>query len=272
MPNITLFQFDQTDIRILLDANGEPLFVAKDVAEALGYKDPTTAIKTHCRGVQELHPILDSLGREQNARVIREPDLYRLIAGSTLPSAEAFERKVFEEILPAIRKTGAYGATVAPGYVPPIEVQIAEAAARMLRLSDTSKVRMLASICELKGVSPAFLPAYVDEDLTRALTQLLKDHGSPLSAKTANLALLDMGYLMELERKSSKGEIRKFKSLTESGLRYGRNETSPQNPRETQPLYYTNRFAELLERIEAHLSDSHYHPSNVTPIRPESVA
>jgi len=41
--------------------------------------------------------------------------------------------------------------------------------------------------------------------------------------------------------------------LTEEGLQYGRNETSPNNPRETQPLFFVNRFPELLTRLEAHL-------------------
>ncbi|WP_295450908.1 BRO family protein [uncultured Thiodictyon sp.] len=106
--SITPFSFESHQVRVLTDDHGEPLFVAKDVAEALGYKDPTTAIKSHCRGVQELHPIQDALGRPQDVRVIREPDLYRLIFGSTLPSAQDFERLVVEDILPSIRKTGAY--------------------------------------------------------------------------------------------------------------------------------------------------------------------
>jgi prophage antirepressor-like protein len=253
MSKLIPFEFESSQVRILMDDNGDPLFIANDAAEALEYKRPNDAINQHCKGAAEYRP-LQTAGGTQRVRVIREPDLYRLMAGSTLPSAEAFERKVFEDILPTIRKTGAYHAMLAPGYVPPIEVQIAEAAARMLRLSDTSKVRMLANICEMKGVSPAFLPVYVDEDLTRALTQLLKDHGSPLSAKAANLALLDMGLLAELERKGSKGDTKRFKSLTEAGLQYGRNETSPQNPRETQPLYYVRTFPELLDLINAHLS------------------
>ena len=187
---------------------------------------------------------------------LTEPGFYFFLNRSDKPGALPLQKKVAGEILPSIRKTGGYG-VMSPAsplpYLPDLELQIAEAAARMLRMSDTSKVRMLANICEIKGVSPTFLPAYVDEDLTRALTQLLKDHASPLSAKAANLALLDMGYLVELERKGGKGEIKRFKSLTDAGLRFGRNETSPQNPRETQPLYYVRTFQELLDRISAHL-------------------
>ena len=101
------FQFERFTVRALADEDGNSLFVAKDAAEALEYKDPTTAIKSHCKGVQELHP-LQTVGGTQNVRVIREPDLYRLIAGSTLPSAARFERWLFEEVLPTIRKSGRY--------------------------------------------------------------------------------------------------------------------------------------------------------------------
>lgn len=54
------FEFDSNPIRAV-DIDGEPWLVGKDVAEALGYADPTTAIRSHCRGVQKLHPIVDSL-------------------------------------------------------------------------------------------------------------------------------------------------------------------------------------------------------------------
>ena len=114
MNELSIFSFESHQIRTVVDDNGEPLFVAKDVAVALGYKDPTNAIKQHCRGAAERHPIKDAMGRTQDARVIREPDLYRLIFGSTLESAQAFERLVVEEILPSIRKTGSYTAPTAP--------------------------------------------------------------------------------------------------------------------------------------------------------------
>lgn len=138
-------------------------------------------------------------------------------------------------------------------YQPDLALQIAESAARMLRMSDTSKIRMLSTICDIKGVPSTFLPSYVDESLVRALTALLKEHGISSSAKTVNLALLEMGILETLERKGSKGDIKSFKSLTASGLKYGRNETSPRNPRETQPLYFVKTFPELLDLINAHL-------------------
>ena len=104
---ITPFQFENNAIRVVTGDDGEPLFVGKDICEALGYKDPTTAIRNHCKGVQKQHP-LKTAGGMQELRVLTESDVMRLVVNSTLPAAEAFERLVFDEILPTIRKTGSY--------------------------------------------------------------------------------------------------------------------------------------------------------------------
>lgn len=253
MSNIVPFIFESHQVRVLTDADGRALFVAKDVAEALGYKDPATAVRSHCRGEHELLPIVDALGRAQEARGIREPDVYRLIFGSTLPSAQGFERLVVEEILPTIRKTGQY---VSPASQPlslahQIQLDIARAAQDMLRMSATSSIRMLSIIAEEHHVSGKFLPGYVSESLVKAIGTLLKEHGSSLSAISANKILLRIGILEELSRPSSNGGVKYFKSLTSQGLAYGRNDTSPKNERETHPLYYADRFQQLLDLINS---------------------
>lgn len=114
--NIVPFDFEGKSIRVVT-VDGEPWFVGKDVAERLGYADATSAMKQHCRGVVKRHPITDALGREQKARILSEPDVLRLIVGSKLPAAERFERWVFEEVLPAVRKVGGY-MVVAPDETP----------------------------------------------------------------------------------------------------------------------------------------------------------
>ena len=90
-----------------IEENGKVLFCGKDVAAALGYKDTTNAMKQHCRGVVK-HHLTDSLGRNQETNFIPEGDVYRLAAKSELPGADAFERWIFDEVLPSIRKHGAY--------------------------------------------------------------------------------------------------------------------------------------------------------------------
>lgn len=91
--------------------DGVPMFCAKDVAVALGYQNTNDAIKKHCRGVAICYPITDGLGRTQNARFITEGDMYRLIASSKLESAQRFESWVFDEVIPSIRRDGAYVAS-----------------------------------------------------------------------------------------------------------------------------------------------------------------
>ena len=95
-------------IRIVVDGE-KYFFCGMDVARALGYKDTVNALKAHCKedGVAFYH-LTDSLGREQKAKFISEGNLYRLIVHSKLPSAERFERWVFDEVLPTIRQYGAY--------------------------------------------------------------------------------------------------------------------------------------------------------------------
>jgi prophage antirepressor-like protein len=92
-----------------LNIDGEPLFVGKDVAEALGYKDTADAIKKHVEIEDKMgRQIADSQGRQQNTTIINESGLYSLIFGSKLPSAKEFKKWVTTEVLPSIRKHGVY--------------------------------------------------------------------------------------------------------------------------------------------------------------------
>lgn len=93
----------------ILEEDGVVLFNATEVTRALGYEKPNNAINQHCRCALKRgipHPQNPAKTIEMN--FIPEPDLYRLICGSRLESAQRFERWVFEEVLPTIRKHGAY--------------------------------------------------------------------------------------------------------------------------------------------------------------------
>lgn len=89
-----------------LEENGTVLFCGSDVAVALGYAKPRNAIGTHCKGA--LKRGILTAGGNQEMTFIPEGDVYRLIARSKLPGAEQFERWVFDEVLPSIRKNGGY--------------------------------------------------------------------------------------------------------------------------------------------------------------------
>ena len=92
--------------------DGKEMFVANDVAKALGYSNISDAISRHCRSIVKHdipHP--QSKNKTIQANMITEGDMYRLITHSKLPSAEKFESWVFDEVLPTIRKHGAYMTT-----------------------------------------------------------------------------------------------------------------------------------------------------------------
>ncbi|WP_303916504.1 BRO family protein [Subdoligranulum variabile] len=94
-------------VRILYE-DGKPLFCGADACKALGYKNQHDALTRHCKGVVKRYPLTN--GGKQQMNFLTEGDLYRLITHSKLPSAEKFEHWVFDEVLPAIRKSGMYGA------------------------------------------------------------------------------------------------------------------------------------------------------------------
>ena len=92
-----------------LEVNGEPYFVGKDVAIILNYKDTADAIQRHVDEDDKVkHPLTDNLGRTQEMAVINESGLYSLILSSKLPTVKKFKHWVTSEVLPSIRKHGAY--------------------------------------------------------------------------------------------------------------------------------------------------------------------
>lgn len=109
------------------EVDGKPYAVANDVAKALGYTNPSKATNDHCKNSIKVWGN-DSLGRRQEFKAIPEGDIYRLIIRSKLPGADKFERWVFDEVIPQIRKTG--------GYIPVTqEMSDAEIMARALEIS-----------------------------------------------------------------------------------------------------------------------------------------
>lgn len=260
MSQLIPFSFKSTSVRVVSNDSGDILFVASDVARALGYDQPHKAITAHCKKSKLLidmdginHTVEQNQILDAKTKVIPESDVYRLIMRSKLESAEAFQDWVVEEVLPSIRKTRTYSINGAATYDSQPQcsmiIQVAESAARMLRMSDTSKIRMLSIICEENGLSTKMLPNYTDETLTSAIGDLLKEHGINLSAVKANLLLEKLGILDKLERRSTKGTVKHFWSITEKGLYYGKNETSVRNPNETQPRWFSDKFDQLINLI-----------------------
>ena len=105
MSELMGFNFGNSPVRVI-EQGGEPWFVAKDVADALGYARARDAISDHCKGAVKRRIL--TAGGEQEATVIPERDLYRLVMRSRLPSAEKFEEWVVATVLPSVRKHGGY--------------------------------------------------------------------------------------------------------------------------------------------------------------------
>lgn len=107
MYELQTFSFESQEVRTLL-VNGEPHFVGKDVATILGYLNPRKAIIDHVDDEDKGVTKCDTLGGKQNLTIINESGLYSLILSSKLPTAKKFKRWVTNDVLPAIRKHGAY--------------------------------------------------------------------------------------------------------------------------------------------------------------------
>ena len=105
--NLQLFAFEGNEVRTL-KINDEPYFVGKDVAAILGYSRTADAIKQHVDEEDKGVGKIQTPGGKQNLTIINESGLYSLILASKMPNAKRFKRWVTSEVLPAIRKHGAY--------------------------------------------------------------------------------------------------------------------------------------------------------------------
>lgn len=107
--DMKIFKNEQFGEVRMIEENGKPLFCGSDVARALGYARPNDAIVDHCRcTVKRRIPHPQSPDKEIGMAFIPEGDVYRLIVRSKLPAADKFERWVFDEVIPSIRKNGGY--------------------------------------------------------------------------------------------------------------------------------------------------------------------
>ena len=236
------------EIRIT-DNDGQPWFVATDVAKALGYERPNDAIHQHCKKVNKI-----SYGELQyGLNIIPESDVYRLIMRSKLESAESFQDWVVEEVLPTIRKTGSYTTKSNLDKVPDVKYDflIADELASFLKCSETSRLKIARKIFVKHSCDLTLLPEYVENTQPcLSATDLLKKHDAGIGAAAFNKLMLAAGLLEEHTRRSrTSDKVKKFKALSKEGMEYGQNDTSDQNPNETQPRYFVHKFENLLEKL-----------------------
>ena len=108
MSNLQVFQNKEFGEIRALEIEGQPWFVGKDVAEALGYSNTRDALSKHVDKEDKSDVAIHDGSQNRNMTIINESGLYSLILSSKLPSAKKFKRWVTHEVLPSIRKHGAY--------------------------------------------------------------------------------------------------------------------------------------------------------------------
>lgn len=120
-----------------------------------------------------------------------------------------------------------------------------------LKINDGSKIKMIKEFNKVHNLSTEYLPDYTEEKVTKSLSELLTQYEVGITAVKINQLLIRAGILEERERPSTSKGTKKYKALTENGLKYGKNLISSHgSQRETQPHYYEDTFEELLELIK----------------------
>lgn len=196
MNDLKIFENEKFGSIRTIEKDNKIYFCGSDVAKALGYSDTAKAIKLHCKeDGWAFYPVIDSLGRDQQARFINEGNVYRLITHSKLPAAEQFEHWVFDEVLPSIRKHGAYmtpetleAAILNPDYLIKLATALKEEKDRRQAL-ETENAQQKQIIGELKPRAD-----YTDRILSNkglvTITQIAKDYG--MSGRKMNKLLEDL--------------------------------------------------------------------------------
>ncbi|MFK3794752.1 Rha family transcriptional regulator [Pseudomonas sp. NPDC088444] len=197
------------------------------------------------------HIYLDGQNREQIEYRLDRELTDTLLTGYSAKMRRAVIRRWAElEQKEGAREAVAFNGTKVIG-----EIAIMECFTRLLKPAPSSQMLMLTKIAENNGLDPKFLSGYAVDAApdatggssmpTKSATALLKDFGLGGSVVSFNKKLEAAGYLKVLTRKNSKQETVPFWSITDKGLAFGKNLTSPQSPRETQPHWYVDRFLEL---------------------------
>lgn len=173
---------------------GEPWFVGKDVAEALGYGDTDQALRKHIHEEDKLTRQIDGGGQKRNVVVISESGLYALIFGSKLESAKRFKHWVTSEVLPSIRKHGMYAKEELLDN-PDLLIQVAqelkaERERNKALLADNERMRPKEIFADAVAASHTSI-------LIGDLAKLIKQNGVEIGQKRLFAWMRDNGYLIK---------------------------------------------------------------------------
>ena len=194
---IQRFDFKGESLRALTNKAGEPWFVLKDCMSILDLGNPTETVKMFDDDEFSTTEVIDSIGRRQQAYIISEPGLYRLVMRSRKPEAKEFQRWVTHEVLPQIRKTG--------GYIPTTDADddmtiLAKAVMIGQRTMEAQKRRIAAQESHIKELEPKarFADAVAASDgtcLIGELAKMLRQNGLNIGQNRLFKILREDGYL-----------------------------------------------------------------------------
>lgn len=216
--NIKVFENSEFGKVRTVVLNNEPWFIGKDVAEILGYSNTNKAIQVHVddedkfirssRGTEmgklftSLKEMQEKLGRQDNW-FISESGVYSLIFGSKLPTAKKFKRWVTSEVLPSIRKHGAYMTedtikkTIAePDFIIKLATELKKEQEQNKQLTETCSQQQQV-IGELKPKAD-YVDKILKSDSLVTITQIAKDYG--MSGQAMNKVLHDMHIIYSCNR------------------------------------------------------------------------
>lgn len=232
---------------------------SREIAELTG--------KQHKHVLDDIRKMLEELGQTSADFSADLPDAYgRLQPAYNLPKRETlilvsgYSTELRARIIDRWQELEAKVVHPQPVALTQAEqdIRVAVLLADALNVAPSGRITMLG--VALKHSAPhmlAALPAYAidapsqasaqqSSEPTASLTALLKQHGSSRSAASVNMLFQHIGILEQQTRQSTKGEVKRYWAITSDGLKWGKNVTSPTNPRETQPHWYKSTFGELL--------------------------
>lgn len=259
MKDLMIFEGNEVEV---FEYNGDILFNPYHVGKCLDLSE--SRVRDYLSKMNDKQAVLlknsdvykTDIRKLNNAgeKFLKEAGVYKLIFKSHKENAERFQDWVFDEVLPTIRQTGEYKNTSTKDkYISEIDVakaelSLVEVTAKLLNLNNSSKLLLATNVYENHNIPTNLLPQYTKSEGTLLpATTLLKNNNINISTQKFNKILLDQGILEIKERKSSKGKTKTFKQLL--NLEYGENFINPQNNKEVQPLYYENKFRDLLKLV-----------------------
>lgn len=250
-------KFNSILVDVYRNDNDDVFMTAKQLGEALEYSSPVIAINKLVSRNPRLHEerfsvvttLVSTDGKQYQTRLFTEYGIYEVTMLSKQPKASAF-RDFTQGMLVGLRKGEIK--LLAPDVKPQDQLLTLLTGVKFiaddLRVNDVSRLGMYRDAHEQFGLPTGHILPYVkSEGILKSATALIKENGSPMSVIKFNQRMVSKGLLEERTRPSSKGGVKKFKCLTDEGLAYGENLTSPHNPKEVQPHYFDNRFIRLLE-------------------------